>query len=276
MLQTHWSSDARVAFEQVERYLLDEPVRRNMLMTVLDQRLHSTEPPGGHYWWATDADLVVGYACQTPIGNRALVDAASAPTVQALAAAMFETNPDLEVIGAEASTAATFAGIWTEISGRGAEPTEGERLYELDALQPCSADGSARRATADDMAILLEWHRGFCADIGVDPFPDAVDVLGARVSARRLWLWQDREPVAMVGGTKAIAGACRIGHVYTPPERRGRGYGAALTAAVTADLLAEGARHCLLYTQLANATSNGVYRRIGYRPIEERLIYRFL
>jgi predicted GNAT family acetyltransferase len=68
--------------------------------------------------------------------------------------------------------------------------------------------------------------------------------------------------------TAAFGGVCRVQLVYTPPERRGHGYAAALVAALTAEQLSAG-RRCMLYTDLANPTSNGLYRRIGYRWVGE-------
>jgi predicted GNAT family acetyltransferase len=59
----------------------------------------------------------------------------------------------------------------------------------------------------------------------------------------------------------------RINLVYTPPDRRRRGYATAAVAALTQQLLNSGSRYCCLYTDLANPTSNSVYRRIGYRPV---------
>jgi len=31
----------------------------------------------------------------------------------------------------------------------------------------------------------------------------------------------------------------------------------------------------LLYTDLANPTSNALYRRLGYRPVEDRILLAF-
>lgn len=60
--------------------------------------------------------------------------------------------------------------------------------------------------------------------------------------------------------------------VYTPPEHRGHGYAAAVTAEVSRAAREAGAQEVLLFTDLANPTSNGVYRRIGYRPVSDRLL----
>jgi predicted GNAT family acetyltransferase len=67
----------------------------------------------------------------------------------------------------------------------------------------------------------------------------------------------------------------RIGPVYTPPEHRRRGFGAMATAAVTEAALEAGARDVVLFTDLANPTSNGIYQELGYRPVTDRLVLAF-
>jgi predicted GNAT family acetyltransferase len=63
--------------------------------------------------------------------------------------------------------------------------------------------------------------------------------------------------------------------VYTPVESRRRGYGAAVTAACTADALANGAQEVVLFTDLDNPTSNAIYQAIGFEPLSDRLVVRF-
>jgi predicted GNAT family acetyltransferase len=72
----------------------------------------------------------------------------------------------------------------------------------------------------------------------------------------------------MVGYHSALFGVCRVGPVYTPPERRRHGYGGALTSHVTGRILAEGNQACL-YTDLANPTANKIYHQAGYRPVAD-------
>lgn len=59
----------------------------------------------------------------------------------------------------------------------------------------------------------------------------------------------------------------RINLVYTLPDLRRRGHATAAVAALTKRMLDSGGRYCCLYSDLANPTSNSVYRRIGYRPV---------
>jgi predicted GNAT family acetyltransferase len=49
----------------------------------------------------------------------------------------------------------------------------------------------------------------------------------------------------------------------------------AVTAAVSQQALRAGAEEVLLYTDLANPVSNLIYKRIGYRPVEDRVVLTF-
>ena len=94
------------------------------------------------------------------------------------------------------------------------------------------------------------------------------------MAAGQLWLWQDGEPLSMAVSREPVADVVRVTEVYTPPNKRKRGYAAACVHALSARLRNAGYR-CILYTDLANPTSNSVYRRIGYRAVAEALRYRF-
>ena len=72
------------------------------------------------------------------------------------------------------------------------------------------------------------------------------------------------EPVSVTGFGGPTPNGSRIGPVYTPPARRGRGYASALVAAVSQARLDAGTRFCFLYTDLANPTSNRIYVALGY------------
>ncbi len=275
MLETHDSPDPGQTLERVGPFLRAEPVRRNQFLTALDRMITTPEPSGGRCWWTTEGDTIIGLALHAANWPRVLLSATSDRAVEALAAVIHATTPDLAGVSGEAWAAARFAGTWTDLAGGAAEPIEGERLYELSELSaPSGIAGSARKATVDDVPTLADWHVGFCTDIGVEPWPNPQETMAGRVAERGVWVWEHDRLVAMANTTQAIAGASRISHVYTLPAERGRGYGAAVTAAATGARLAEGVERCLLYTQLANGTSNHIYRRLGYSAIEERLVYR--
>jgi predicted GNAT family acetyltransferase len=56
---------------------------------------------------------------------------------------------------------------------------------------------------------------------------------------------------------------------------RGRGYGGAVTVAATRLAQERGAGKVVLFTDLANPTSNALYQRLGYRPVEDRVMISF-
>lgn len=145
-------------------------------------------------------------------------------------------------------------------------------LRVLDALvEPPIPPGSARRAIAADLALVSQWQERFLVEVGLPVhLPDDGTM---RLWLERLRLWEvEGEPVAMAGHAPVVATpgglVGRIGPVYTVPEARGRGIGAAITAVVTRDLLAEGAT-VMLFADADNATSNGVYERLGFRAVDE-------
>lgn len=68
---------------------------------------------------------------------------------------------------------------------------------------------------------------------------------------------------------KLLPPSARIGSVYTAPAFRGRSCAGALVARLSRALMADGATGVSLFTDLANPTSNGVYRRLGFWVIGE-------
>jgi predicted GNAT family acetyltransferase len=94
-----------------------------------------------------------------------------------------------------------------------------------------------------------------------------------RVAAGEVYLWCDPEPRSMAGSARPTAHGVAVNAVYTPREWRGRGYATACVAEISRRMLASGFDFCVLYTDLANPTSNAIYTRIGYRPVRDFLMY---
>jgi len=104
-----------------------------------------------------------------------------------------------------------------------------------------------------------------------DPLLDAEDWLEGRLREPDggVVIWEDASPVSFAGFGNPTPTGIRVGPVYTPRELRRRGYATALVAALTDVLLRRGRRHCFLFTDLANPTSNSIYQRIGYTPVTD-------
>ncbi|WP_393088506.1 GNAT family N-acetyltransferase, partial [Streptomyces sp. LN704] len=94
-----------------------------------------------------------------------------------------------------------------------------------------------------------------------------------RTASGDLTLWETGGvPVSMAGVAPRVAGAVRVTAVYTPPEHRGPGYAAAVTAEVSRAAREAGAQEVLLLHGSRQPDEQGVYQRIGYRPVSDRLL----
>ena len=139
---------------------------------------------------------------------------------------------------------------------------------------------SARVATAADRELALRWWIAFGDEVLHEGGPGrdrAEATLDHRLSSPSagILLWENAgEPVSIAGWGGPTPNGIRIGPVYTPAECRGRGYGSAVTAAVTQDILDDGAIP-VLFTDLANPTSNKIYQLLGYYPVADRMQVTF-
>jgi GNAT superfamily N-acetyltransferase len=167
---------------------------------------------------------------------------------------------------------AAFRAAWADVTGGATSVRRRSRLFRLSQLVPPSPfpPGAARLAGAADLDLLVGWTAAFAAEARIDGDP-ARDITD-KLSYRGISLWEQAgRPVAMAALSRSVAGVVRVVLVYTPAEQRGRGYGGAVTAAVSQRALDSGAGEVVLYTDLANPTSNALYQRLGYRPVGDRI-----
>jgi predicted GNAT family acetyltransferase len=79
----------------------------------------------------------------------------------------------------------------------------------------------------------------------------------------------------MVNKNREMRSVCGVSGVYTPPYFRGKGYASSCVAALSRLILERGFTKCVLYTDLANPTSNSIYQKIGYKPVCDSLEIKF-
>lgn len=219
-------------------------------------------------------------ALQTPPFNVVLSMTIDQAATDALADALRD-DPLPGALGPK-DVAARFVERWTKATGRIAVLDTAERIFRLDRVIPPQrpARGAWRTAEERDRAIIARWLVAFReeADPGSPP-PDDPQAIAERWIAqvgRTVYFWEDQGAVVcMVGAGGETPNGVRIGPVYTPPEVRGNGYASSLTAVASQDQLDRGRRFVFLFTDLANPTSNKIYRSIGYEPVIDVDMYRF-
>ena len=287
MQRNAWTRAADV--DQFEKttisHLSAEPAANTLLLTVFD-RLRSAGP---HAFGERDPQLLTwagpegspeGAVVRTPPFPY-ILSAVSADAVHALIDLLLETGSDLD--GREANVTGdceeVFVSAWTARTGHRPRVIERNRLYRLDKLVAPDPmpEGKARQARSADVPLVARWLEEFWGQLSHAARPDASTaapaIAEARIAEGAFWLWLDDTDasVSLAGHTPIVAGAARIGPVYTPRELRGRGYAGAVTAAASRALLAQGADEVVLFTDLANPTSNALYQRIGYREVSDRV-----
>jgi predicted GNAT family acetyltransferase len=200
--------------------------------------------------------------------HSARLAGADAETAVRLAEAWHDAGRELTGVAGAAAGAQAFARRWERLTGLRARLAMREGLHVLDQFVPATdVAGAARPVDAADVDLVVHWLRDFDAEALPHLPPIEAAEARARIEHGTFLLWEDGDRVSLAG-FRTAAGVGRVGPVWTPPEHRRRGYAAAVTTAATRAILDAGAT-AVLYTDLANPTSNGVYARLGYRMVGE-------
>lgn len=185
-----------------------------------------------------------------------------------LVAELREEMTDLGEVLGPVETAERVARTWGAATGRAVTPDMPMEVYALTrVVPPPRPPGGLRPADSEDRALLEDWIRAFHEDVGLPEREAPAAVAERWVAEGAVHLWADGAPACMVATDQATPRGARIVAVYTPAERRRRGYAAAAVAEVCARELAGGRTWCFLFADADNPTSNGVYRRVGFRPV---------
>jgi predicted GNAT family acetyltransferase len=129
---------------------------------------------------------------------------------------------------------------------------------------PRPGPGALRLPRPGERDLVVRWMEEFVVEARLIGAAQAGAMVDARLRQEGLLIWEDAEPVSLVGVNPAVAGVVRLGPVYTPPAFRRRGYAGSAVAAASRRALAAGAARCMLFTDLANPTSNKIYAEVGY------------
>jgi uncharacterized protein len=269
-------ADAEAFLAGCQAFLLEREAEHNVMLGVAGHLRHAPDAYGTtpYFGVVEHGGRTVGAAVRTP-PFPALLSESGGERVPALLAddlhLVFEDLPG--VVGSK-QAAAAFARRWSELTGAERKVTVAERLFRTDAVvPPAGVSGRLRPYAHGDRELLIDWLTAFEAEALPEGAPtgDAAAALRRRLDepGGGFVLWDDGEPVAFAGFGGRTPNGARIGPVYTPPSRRRCGYASALVAELTRRLLADGRRFCVLYTDLSNPTSNGIYQRVGYEPVAD-------
>jgi len=263
--------------QRAELWLLQREAEHNLILGLAHSLTRSTDRYETPLYFATieQDGTVVGCAWRTPpykVGLTQMPKEAVEP-LAANVAQVYETVP--AVLGPKPAVQ-HFAEAWSRARDVRAEPGMLQRIYELTEVSwpEDKPPGTMRTATSEDEDLLTNWIAAFGKEAGImnaHPRHQAQRLIEQEAGV----LWIDTKPVTVAAATGYSPRSARVGYVYTPPEHRRRGYATVCTAALSQRLLDDGCAFCVLYTNLANPTSNSIYQRIGYRPVCDVMDYDF-
>jgi GNAT superfamily N-acetyltransferase len=273
-VQFHGSADEfRALADPVYRR---DPVAHTIELTVLRPGALPDDSLLLTVWNNSD---VIGAALQTPPYPLAC-NAIPVESVDVVVAELARVHPELNGVRGAREAAVAFAAAWYAVTGRTGSVSAEERLYRLGTLQsPSGVGGSARPANDDDRDVLVDWIELFFSETfshqrdmqAGQRFVDAANDKGDQFT---LWVVEGA-PVSMAMLRAPAAGVSRIGPVFTPAERRGHGYGSAVTAAAADLAQRRGVADVVLFADLANPTSNAIYQKIGFEPVADSVRIEF-
>ena len=188
--------------------------------------------------------------------------------VAEVVAPLLDVDRPIQLSG-PAGAVADLAGLVSErCAGAVVEPQLFRMYQAAEVVDPSKRRrGKAFVSDRDRIEEAAQWGVGFGRDTGLErSLDDAAAQMTRAVNESRLIEWRSKgEVVSQLLISSARFGVVRIGLVYTPPEHRKKGHGAAFVAAVAQQQLdRQKVDTVILNAQAANAATNRLYRGLGF------------
>lgn len=245
-----------------------EPVLMSVIASVTDGLVADPGRYENPRWWAgiDGSGRVMAAFMRTP-PFPLHVAVATEQQGAALAEHLVVEGFSLPGVGGRRRPVEAFRDAWVQLTGGSARTVMELGVLDLPRSPrvPFEVSGHYRRARGDELERVSRWAQDFADAVHETPRP--APRLDSHVAAGRVGFWvEGGEPVSMAYASAANGGVTRVSGVWTPPALRGRGYASGLVAALSGERMDAGER-CMLFTDLANPTSNKIYEAIGYRRV---------
>lgn len=284
-MQLQRFTDPQAFYDRVAPFLMTHEAENNLPLGLVaalmqDIQRYGDDPP--YLALVEDDGQVVHMALRTPPHKLIL---STTDTLDAITLFVQDTfakyGDSLPGVNGPSPVSKAFAEHWQTITGQSYRKTMAMRIFRLDVVNPVTAvPGQIRPVNKGDRTLMIDWIKAFYRDVMDKEYDDE----WAERSFERyldpdnpseLYAWEDGGVVSIVGCGRPTRNGVSIAPVYTPPEKRRRGYASACVATLSQHLLDRGHKFCFLYTDLANPTSNHIYQEIGYRPVCDADEYEF-
>ena len=170
-----------------------------------------------------------------------------------------------------------FNGVWTSPSKVSFEKQMSQMVYKIEKIKKISmAQGRLRQALESDHELMTDWVLKFHNEVLVPISTDmASEMANKKIKEEAFYIWETDRPVSMAGWTRPTINGVTIASVFTPEKYRKKGYATSCVAKLTEKMLCDYS-FCSLFTDQSNPTSNSIYQKIGFEPVDYVLQCSFL
>ena len=139
-------------------------------------------------------------------------------------------------------------------------------------------EGTFRQATLEDLPLLSKW---FC-QFSLDATNELIDIsiassfMTEKISHGLVYIFENKnkQAVSMAAATRQLQNGICINLVYTDEAFRKKKYGSAVVFNLSKLLLQSGNKFCTLCVDKSNQISNRIYRKIGYKILDNSYDFR--
>lgn len=140
--------------------------------------------------------------------------------------------------------------------------------------------GAFRVATLEDEDIFIDWYTKFVKEALNEDiiYEEVKNRFEAKLENGCIYFYEDENhiPMSMAAATRQLVNGVSVSLVYSRKKSRGKGYGLAVVYHLSKLYLERGNKFCSLFVDKHNPISNGVYKKIGYKILEDNFDYRIV
>jgi len=272
--------DDEVAYAEAITAWLEKREAENSLFLGILEALKKDRPPSNPFMMRASKEGETAFAAMYREINLLLTRGPDA-AVDGVAARLGSLGVVLPGAIGPARETERFATAWAKHRGQIPFSVVEQRIYELDDIHwPAPVPGRMRQIRPEDLELVALWAQNFDVEALLRherrTLGETRNKVFKRIREGDLFGWEHQgQLVSMAGLARPTSKTISVNSVYTPPERRRRGFATALVAAVSEEGFRRGKATCVLYTDVSNPTSNSIYQKIGYRHVGDSRNYHF-
>lgn len=262
----------------VQEFLLRHEAENSLFLGLLD--MLQTRPNSYGLILARVALNGITVSAAFHTGHSLILTRGDDASIKLVVSYLSRREPKLSGIVGPSASSDLFKDYWVKTQNCLIRSAVHQRIYSLlSVVPPKPVAGSMRLAEEADVPLVQEWLLMFHQEALPHEFYTrevALATAQRMVHEKRLFLWMvGGQPVSMTGLSRPTQNGISVNAVYTPAEERRRGYASAIVATVSQHGLDMGKKFTVLYTDMANPTSNSIYMKIGYEPVCDSRNYWF-